>query len=79
MKFADRASLDSYGPHPVHQELVSWLMPLIERSKWDSSSARKQIPDKRSSRKMETQVSGAARSLLRCACLEPRTRRHAYG
>ncbi len=30
MKFADKASLDSYGPHPVHQELVSWLMPLIE-------------------------------------------------
>ncbi len=30
MKFADKASLYSYGPHPVHQELVSWLMPLIE-------------------------------------------------
>jgi hypothetical protein len=30
MKFADRASLDAYGPHPVHQALVSWLMPLIE-------------------------------------------------
>ena len=30
MKFADRASLDAYGPHPVHQKLVSWLMPLIE-------------------------------------------------
>jgi hypothetical protein len=30
MKFADRASLDAYGPHPVHQQLVSWLMPLIE-------------------------------------------------
>ncbi len=30
MKFADKASLESYGPHPVHQELVSWLMPLIE-------------------------------------------------
>src|SRR6266403_3420162 len=30
MKFTDKASLDSYGPHPVHQELVSWLMPLIE-------------------------------------------------
>ena len=30
MKFADKASLDAYGPHPVHQNLVSWLMPLIE-------------------------------------------------
>ncbi len=30
MKFADRASLDAYGPHPVHQQLVNWLMPLIE-------------------------------------------------
>jgi Stress responsive A/B Barrel Domain len=30
MKFADKASLDKYGPHPAHQELVSWLMPLIE-------------------------------------------------
>ena len=30
MKFADRAALDAYGPHPVHQELVSWLMRLIE-------------------------------------------------
>ncbi len=30
MKFADKASLDAYGPHPVQQKLVSWLMPLIE-------------------------------------------------
>ena len=30
MKFADKASLGAYGPHPVHQKLVSWLMPLIE-------------------------------------------------
>lgn len=30
MKFADKASLDDYGPHPVHQQLLSWLMPLIE-------------------------------------------------
>jgi hypothetical protein len=30
MKFADRASLDAYGPHSVHQQLLSWLMPLIE-------------------------------------------------
>ena len=30
MKSADRASLDGYGPHPVHQQLLSWLMPLVE-------------------------------------------------
>jgi hypothetical protein len=30
MKFSDKASLDAYSPHPVHQNLVSWLTPLIE-------------------------------------------------
>lgn len=30
MKFADRAALEAYSDHPVHQELLSWLMPLIE-------------------------------------------------
>ena len=30
MKFANKASFDTYGPHPAHQELVSRLMPLIE-------------------------------------------------
>jgi hypothetical protein len=30
MKFRDRASLEAYGGHPVHQELLVWLMPLIE-------------------------------------------------
>ena len=30
MKFADKHSLDSYGLHPVHQNLLAWLMPLIE-------------------------------------------------
>jgi hypothetical protein len=30
MKFEDRASLESYGVHPVHQHLLSWLMPLID-------------------------------------------------
>jgi len=29
MKFKDKAALDSYGGHPVHQKLLSWLMPLI--------------------------------------------------
>ena len=30
MKFADKAALDAYGPHPAHQALLSWLRPLIE-------------------------------------------------
>ena len=30
MKFADRKSLDEYGPHPARQKLVTWLMPLID-------------------------------------------------
>ncbi|MBW4026396.1 Dabb family protein [Acidipila rosea] len=30
MKFESKEALEAYGPHPVHQELVSWLMPLIE-------------------------------------------------
>nr|WP_179490222.1 Dabb family protein [Granulicella arctica] len=29
MKFADKAALDAYSDHPVHQKLLSWLMPLI--------------------------------------------------
>ncbi len=30
MKFADKASLDSYNAHPVHQALLKWLLPLID-------------------------------------------------
>jgi Stress responsive A/B Barrel Domain len=30
MKFRDKAALDSYTPHPVHQRLVEWLMPLLK-------------------------------------------------
>jgi len=30
MKFLDRAALEAYSPHPVHQKLLRWLMPLIE-------------------------------------------------
>ena len=30
MKFKDRDALDAYGTHPVHLELLSWLMPLID-------------------------------------------------
>jgi hypothetical protein len=30
MKFADKEALLAYPDHPVHQKLVTWLMPLIE-------------------------------------------------
>jgi hypothetical protein len=30
MKFRDKAALDAYSPHPVHQRLVDWLMPLLK-------------------------------------------------
>lgn len=30
MKFVDAAACDRYGAHPVHQKLLSWLMPLID-------------------------------------------------
>jgi hypothetical protein len=30
MKFADKAACEAYGADPVHQHLLSWLMPLIE-------------------------------------------------
>ncbi|HEY0264631.1 MAG TPA: Dabb family protein [Granulicella sp.] len=30
MKFVDQAAYEAYGPHPVHQALLEWLMPLIE-------------------------------------------------
>ena len=30
MKFADRTALEAYSGHPAHQELLAWLMPLIE-------------------------------------------------
>ncbi len=30
MKFADRPSFDTYGDHPVHQRLLTWLMPLVD-------------------------------------------------
>jgi Stress responsive A/B Barrel Domain len=30
MKFTDRAALNAYGGHPVHQKLLQWLMPLID-------------------------------------------------
>ena len=30
MKFTDCAALEAYSGHPVHQQLLSWLMPLID-------------------------------------------------
>jgi hypothetical protein len=30
MKFADQVAFQGYAAHPVHQNLVGWLMPLIE-------------------------------------------------
>jgi hypothetical protein len=30
MKFADRAAFDAYNAHPVHEQLLIWLLPLIE-------------------------------------------------
>jgi Stress responsive A/B Barrel Domain len=30
MKFTDGAALEAYSSHPAHQELLSWLMPLID-------------------------------------------------
>ena len=30
MKFTDRAALEAYSTHPVHLQLLSWLVPLID-------------------------------------------------
>ena len=30
MKFSDRAAFEAYNGHPNHQELLSWLRPLID-------------------------------------------------
>ena len=30
MKFADKAAFEGYVVHPVHQKLLTWLVPLIE-------------------------------------------------
>ena len=35
MKFRDRASLEAYSGHPVHQKLLSWLLPLIDPTEVD--------------------------------------------
>lgn len=30
MKFPDKGALEAYNVHPVHQELLKWLVPLID-------------------------------------------------
>ncbi len=30
MKFADKTACEAYGDHPVHQKLLTWLLPLID-------------------------------------------------
>jgi hypothetical protein len=30
MKFPDQAALEAYNAHPVHQDLLKWLVPLID-------------------------------------------------
>ncbi len=30
MKFSNPQALRDYFPHPIHQELLEWLMPLLE-------------------------------------------------
>jgi hypothetical protein len=30
MKFADAAACERYNNHPVHQQLLTWLIPLVE-------------------------------------------------
>jgi hypothetical protein len=39
MKFADAGACEAYGAHPVHQKLLSWLMPLIEPIEVDFTPA----------------------------------------
>jgi hypothetical protein len=38
MKFESRAAMESYGGHPVHQELLAWLVPLVEPIEVDFES-----------------------------------------
>jgi Stress responsive A/B Barrel Domain len=35
MKFSDRSAYDAYNSHPVHQQLLTWLLPLIEPMELD--------------------------------------------
>jgi len=46
MKFTDRSAMEAYFTHPVHQQLVSWLMHLIEPVEMDfeATSSSKPYP-----------------------------------
>ena len=35
MKFNDRAAYEAYNAHPVHQQLLTWLLPLIDPMELD--------------------------------------------
>ena len=35
MKFSDRTAYDAYNAHPVHQQLLTWLLPLIDPMELD--------------------------------------------
>lgn len=39
MRFTDRAALQAYNSDPVHQELLTWLLPLIDPIEVDFESA----------------------------------------
>jgi len=38
MTFVDEAALEAYNEHPAHQELLSWLAPLIDAIEIDFAS-----------------------------------------
>jgi hypothetical protein len=38
MRFSDKATFEAYNEHPVHQELLVWLIPLIEPLEVDFNS-----------------------------------------
>lgn len=35
MKFSDRVAFDAYNAHPIHQQLLTWLLPLIDPMELD--------------------------------------------
>lgn len=38
MKFPDKAAMQAYNAHPVHQALLKWLLPLIDPIEVDFSA-----------------------------------------
>jgi len=77
MKFADKP-LYSYGPHHGGiKTLVSWLMPLIERSSGFRAQPVNKFPINAPAEKWRP--SFRLPSYPACACLEPRYPLHAHG